>query len=124
MTKFVFCCMCKRFMTKDIQENIEQDDNYCDKCKDLIFYDDCKIIITYKIIDSEGVDTYETEIFPLVKTITVDDTFTMRGIKYIYPTNIKLQENYKIDNIDLCKDKYSIVSAIIMNSLSIPIELK
>ena len=79
------------------------------------YYNNCQIVITYKIIDGDGEEFFESESHPLIKSITQSDIRVVKGIKYIYPTNKNLQENYKVEKVKSCTDEYTIVSAIIVN---------
>ena len=79
------------------------------------FYKNCQIVITYKIISGDGEEFFESESYPLIKSITKSDIRVVKGIKYIYPTNKNLQEHYKIEKVQSCADEYTIVSAIIVN---------
>jgi hypothetical protein len=79
------------------------------------YYKNCKIVVTYKIVDCNGEEFFESETLPLIKSITDSDIRIVKGIKYIYPTNKNLQEHYKIEKIKSCSDEYTIVSAIIVN---------
>ncbi len=79
------------------------------------YYKNCQVVITYKIVDGKGEEFYESETLPLIKTITDSDIRVVKGVKYIYPSNKNLQEYYKVQKINSCKDEYTIVSAIVVN---------